>query len=81
MLFVCQGNVARSPAAQLLAARRLAAASAAGAGIETASAGTGALVGAGIAPEIGTELPMESASEAFETMAAGKTAGKIVLTR
>lgn len=56
LLFVCQGNVARSPAAQLLAARRLAAASDAGAGIETASAGTGALVGAGIAPEIGTEL-------------------------
>ena len=36
---------------------------------------------AGIAPEIGTELPMDSAKEAFEAMAAGRTAGKIVLTR
>ncbi|MEV1291574.1 zinc-binding dehydrogenase [Pseudonocardia sp. NPDC049635] len=35
----------------------------------------------GIAPEIGTELPMTSAAEAFEAMAAGRTAGKIVLTR
>lgn len=36
---------------------------------------------AGITPEIGTELPMDSAKEAFEAMSAGRTAGKIVLTR
>lgn len=36
---------------------------------------------AGIVPEIGTELPMKSASEAFAAMSEGKTAGKIVLTR
>ncbi|MEQ3553197.1 zinc-binding dehydrogenase [Pseudonocardia nematodicida] len=35
----------------------------------------------GIQPEIGTELPMKSAAEAFEAMSAGRTAGKIVLTR
>lgn len=35
----------------------------------------------GIQPEIGTELPMDSAPEAFEAMAAGKTSGKVVLTR
>ncbi|BBG03483.1 MULTISPECIES: zinc-binding dehydrogenase [Pseudonocardia] len=35
----------------------------------------------GITPEIGTELPMTSAKDAFEAMAAGKTAGKVVLTR
>lgn len=35
----------------------------------------------GITPEIGTELPMTSATEAFEAMSEGRTAGKIVLTR
>jgi NADPH:quinone reductase-like Zn-dependent oxidoreductase len=36
---------------------------------------------AGIAPEIGLELPMERAEEAFRAMLDGDTAGKIVLTR
>ncbi len=36
---------------------------------------------AGIAPEIGLQLPMERAEEAFRAMEAGETNGKIVLTR
>ena len=44
-------------------------------------AGMNFVATAGIAPEIGTELPMDSAKEAFEAMSAGRTAGKIVLTR
>lgn len=36
---------------------------------------------AGIAPEIGLELPMERAEEGFRAMLDGDTAGKIVLTR
>jgi NADPH:quinone reductase-like Zn-dependent oxidoreductase len=36
---------------------------------------------AGIAPEIGLELPMERAEEGFRAMEAGETSGKIVLTR
>ncbi|MDQ4116959.1 MAG: zinc-binding dehydrogenase [Actinomycetota bacterium] len=35
----------------------------------------------GIRPEIGTEVPMDSAAEAFGAMLDGRTAGKIVLTR
>jgi NADPH:quinone reductase-like Zn-dependent oxidoreductase len=35
---------------------------------------------AGIAPEIGLEVPMEQAEEAFRAMLDGETAGKIVLT-
>lgn len=36
---------------------------------------------AGITPEIGTELPMEQAEQAFRAMLDGETAGKTVLTR
>jgi NADPH:quinone reductase-like Zn-dependent oxidoreductase len=36
---------------------------------------------AGIAPEIGLELPMEQAEEGFRAMLEGDTAGKIVFTR
>ncbi|MCW0211780.1 MAG: zinc-binding dehydrogenase [Pseudonocardia sp.] len=36
---------------------------------------------ASITPEIGLEVPMERADEAFRTMLDGETAGKIVLTR
>ncbi len=36
---------------------------------------------AGIAPEIGLELPMERAEDGFRAMLAGDTAGKIVFTR
>jgi NADPH:quinone reductase-like Zn-dependent oxidoreductase len=36
---------------------------------------------AGIAPEIGLELPMERAEEGFRAMEAGETGGKIVFTR
>jgi D-arabinose 1-dehydrogenase-like Zn-dependent alcohol dehydrogenase len=36
---------------------------------------------AGIAPEIGLELPMERAEEGFRAMLDGDTAGKIVFTR
>src|SRR3712207_5627242 len=36
---------------------------------------------AGITPEIGLELPMERAEEAFRALEAGETSGKIVLTR
>jgi len=36
---------------------------------------------AGITPEIGLELPMERASEGFNAMLQGDTAGKIVFTR
>ena len=36
---------------------------------------------AGIAPEIGLELPMEKAEEGFRAMLDGDTAGKIVFTR
>ncbi len=36
---------------------------------------------AGIAPEIGLELPMERAEEGFRAMLEGDTAGKIVFTR
>jgi D-arabinose 1-dehydrogenase-like Zn-dependent alcohol dehydrogenase len=35
---------------------------------------------AGITPEIGLEVPMEQAEEAFRAMLDGETAGKIVLT-
>ena len=35
----------------------------------------------GISPEIGTELPMEQAEQAFRAMLDGETAGKTVLTR
>jgi NADPH:quinone reductase-like Zn-dependent oxidoreductase len=35
---------------------------------------------AGIAPEIGLELPLERAEEGFRAMAAGETGGKIVFT-
>jgi D-arabinose 1-dehydrogenase-like Zn-dependent alcohol dehydrogenase len=36
---------------------------------------------AGIAPEIGLELPMEQAEQGFRAMLDGETAGKIVFTR
>ncbi len=36
---------------------------------------------AGIAPEIGLELPLERAEEGFRAMAAGETGGKIVFSR
>jgi NADPH:quinone reductase-like Zn-dependent oxidoreductase len=36
---------------------------------------------AGIAPEIGLELPMEKAADGFRAMLDGETAGKIVFTR
>jgi D-arabinose 1-dehydrogenase-like Zn-dependent alcohol dehydrogenase len=36
---------------------------------------------AGIAPEIGLELPMEQAADGFRAMLDGDTAGKIVFTR
>ena len=36
---------------------------------------------AGIAPEIGLELPLERAEEGFRAMEAGETGGKIVFTR
>lgn len=36
---------------------------------------------AGIAPEIGLELPLEQAAEGFRAMLDGETAGKIVFTR
>jgi len=35
----------------------------------------------GLEPRIGLQLPMECARDAFEAMASGETAGKIVLTR
>ncbi|PJI94729.1 low molecular weight phosphatase family protein [Luteimicrobium subarcticum] len=50
VLFVCTGNVCRSPAAERLTAARLGRAGAAGDGVLVRSAGTGALVGAPIAP-------------------------------
>jgi NADPH:quinone reductase-like Zn-dependent oxidoreductase len=36
---------------------------------------------AGIAPEVGLELPMEKARDGFQSMLDGETAGKIVFTR
>lgn len=39
------------------------------------------VAGAGIAPEIGLELPMEKAADGFRAMLDGDTAGKIVFTR
>ena len=36
---------------------------------------------AGIAPQIGLELPLERAEEGFRALAAGETGGKIVFTR
>jgi NADPH:quinone reductase-like Zn-dependent oxidoreductase len=39
------------------------------------------VAGAGIAPEIGLELPMEQAEQGFRAMLDGDTAGKIVFTR
>ncbi|AKU17036.1 zinc-binding dehydrogenase [Luteipulveratus mongoliensis] len=36
---------------------------------------------AGVRPRVGTEVPLEQARDGFETMLAGQTAGKIVLTR
>jgi D-arabinose 1-dehydrogenase-like Zn-dependent alcohol dehydrogenase len=36
---------------------------------------------AGIAPQIGLELPLEQAEEGFRALAAGETGGKIVFTR
>ena len=36
---------------------------------------------AGIAPQIGLELPLQRAEEGFRALAAGETGGKIVFTR
>lgn len=51
VLFVCTGNICRSPAAELLAARAMS-----GLGIEFASAGTLGQVGARVAPMMGELL-------------------------
>lgn len=52
VLFVCQGNIARSAAAEALARASCPAAS----GLEFSSAGTGAVVGHGVAREVAEEL-------------------------
>ena len=36
---------------------------------------------AGIAPQIGLELPLERAEEGFRALSGGETSGKIVFTR
>lgn len=51
ILAVCTGNICRSPAAELLLAHHLG-----GSGIEFTSAGTGAVVGAGISQTVGALL-------------------------
>lgn len=52
VLFVCQGNIARSAAAEIIAHERCPL----GSGFEFASSGTGAVVGAPVAEDIDTQL-------------------------